>query len=127
MNLPQRITAAVLGCAVLVVPTACSGSDEFCTVVADARTMMDETGDHSTDEAAISWTETGKEMEAVDAPEEIADEWAQMTSTVVQVGEYFTSGTPEQKAKDTVMATMAEDYTTARTAVYDYVEASCEA
>ena len=127
MNLPRRLTAAVLGCAVLVVPAACSGGDDFCDVVTDARTMMDETGDHSIDEAAISWTETGEEMEETDAPEEIADEWARMTSTVVQVGEYFTSGTPEQKAEDTARALMEEDYRAARTAVYDYADASCEA
>lgn len=79
------------------------------------------------DEAATAWTGAGEEMGSVDAPDEIADEWAQMTATVVQVGEYFTSGTAEEKAADAAKAVMAEDYTTARDAVYAYVDQSCDA
>lgn len=127
MNLCQRAATVLLGCAVLVVPVACSGADDFCDVAVDARTAISATGDQTMDEAAASWTGAGEEMESVDAPEEIADDWAQMTGTVVQVGEYLTSGTAEEKAAGAAKAVMAEDYTTAREAVYAYVDQSCDA
>ena len=126
MNLPQRTSAALLGCAVLLVPAACSGGDDFCTVATDARTDISEIGDQTTEEAATSWTGAGEQMESVDAPEEIADAWDTMTATVVQVGEYFTSGTDQQKVSDATEAVLADDFMTARTAVYDYVDTTCE-
>ena len=126
MNLPQRTAAALLGCAVLLVPAACSGGDDFCTVATDARTAISKTGDQTTEEAAASWTGAGEQMESVDAPEEIADAWDTMTATVVQVGEYFSSGTDQQKVGDATEAVLADDFMTARTAVYDYVDTTCE-
>ncbi len=127
MNLCQRAATVVLGCAVLVVPAACSGGDDFCDVAVDARTAISATGDQTMEEAAASWTGAGEEMESVEAPEEIADDWAQMTATVVQVGEYFTSGTDQEKVGDATEAVIADEFMTARTAVYDYVDQSCEA
>jgi len=127
MNLPQRTAAALLGCAVLLVPAACSGGDDFCTVATDAKTDISKVGDQTMEEAAASWTGAGEQMESVDAPEEIADAWDTMTATVVQVGEYFTSGTDQQKVSDATEALLADEFMTARTAVYDYVDKTCEA
>lgn len=127
MNLPQRTAAALLGCAVLLVPAACSGGDDFCTVATDARADISKTGDQTMEEAAASWTGAGEQMESVDAPEEIADAWDTMTATVVQVGEYFTSGTHQQKVSDATEAVLADEFMAARTAVYDYVDQTCKA
>lgn len=79
------------------------------------------------EEAATAWTGAGEQMESVDAPEEIADAWDTMTATVVQVGEYFTSGTHEQQVSDATEAVLADEFMTARSAVYDYVDQSCKA
>lgn len=127
MNLPQRTAAALLGCAVLLVPAACSGGGDFCTVATDARTDISKVGDQTMEEAAASWTGAGEQMESVDAPEEIADAWDTMTATVVQVGGYFTSGTHQQKVSDATEALLADEFMTARTAVDDYVDKTCKA
>lgn len=127
MNLPQRTAGALLGCAALLVPAGCSGGDDFCTVATDAKTDISKVGDQTMEEAAASWTGAGEQMESVDAPEEIADAWDTMTATVVQVGEYFTSGTHEQKVSDATEALLADEFMAARTAVYDYVDKTCEA
>jgi hypothetical protein len=126
MNLPQRTAAALLGCAVLLVPAACSGGDDFCDVATDAKTDISKVGDQTMEEAAASWTGAGEQMESVDAPEEIADSWDTMTATVVQVGEYFTSGTHQQKVSDATEALLADEFMAARTAVYDYADKTCE-
>lgn len=145
MNLTRRAAAAALGCLVLVTSAACSddsqdrssagstagadtsaGAADFCDVAVESREATSSAGDQTTEEAATSWTTAGAAMESVEAPDEIAEQWETVTSTVVEVGEIFTSGTDAEKAGDTQRLVLAEDFQAARSAVDDYVAQACD-
>lgn len=146
MKLTRRATAAALGCLVLATSVACSddpadspstsaaptagadasaGAADFCDVAVESRETTSSAGDQTTEEAATSWTEAGAAMGSVEAPDEIAEQWETLTSTVVEVGEIFTSGTDAEKAGDTQRLVLAADFQAARSAVDDYVAQSC--
>lgn len=127
MSLRRRFVVSVLACTVLASSTACSGGEDFCDVAADYRAMLDTTGDQSMEDAAASWTETGKAMESTEAPDEIADDWDVVTATVVESGDIFTNGTDAEKVSDPVKLMLADEFQTAQGAVHDYIDASCGA
>lgn len=127
MNLRHRALAVALGSAVLVSTAACSSGPDLCDAAAQLRATQDATGDQTMEQAATSWTETGESMEAVEPPAEVADDWAVVTTTVVQVGEYFTSGSDLEKASETQKLLLADDFQAARDAVQDYAASTCNA
>lgn len=126
MNLRHRALAVALGSAVLVSTAACSSGPDVCDAAAQLRAAQDATGDQTTEQAATSWTETGESMESVEPPAEIADDWAVVTTTVVQVGEHLTSGTDLEKASETPKLLLADDFQAARDAVQDYAATTCD-